>query len=304
MIFRKCEKMKKAGARLDYNVIIGAIIIGVFVFLGIYFSGQESFDEKLIGEGLVTGVIDGDTVRVEGETLRLLGIDTEEKGEGCYFAAKKRLEELILNEEVDLEKSNRNKDHYDRYLRYIFLDGENINVQLVREGLARIMIMEENVDYREDLIEAEEYARKEGIGCLWNETEREKYNDIGIGLEDVNVEWENLDDERLEIIESCDSTNYIGEEVIVEGRVDDSFRLDMNVIFLNLDGSYPNHCFTGVIWQDYWYKFPDSPQNYYYSEYVRIKGEIEEYRGDPQIILTSPEQIEIGGKSDKEFDFE
>jgi len=44
---------------------------------------------------------------------------------------------LILNKEVRLEKDQTDKDQYQRYLRYIFLDNENINLKLVEESLEK-----------------------------------------------------------------------------------------------------------------------------------------------------------------------
>ena len=62
---------------------------------------QLQFD--FVGNKTVTKVIDGDTVIAEGESIRLLGIDADEKGYPCYSAAKMRIEELVLGKEVYLE---------------------------------------------------------------------------------------------------------------------------------------------------------------------------------------------------------
>ena len=81
------------------TVIISIFLLGFF--LG-WFSAQ---DENLIylrktENALVTQIIDGDTIAIEGgERVRLLGIDTPEKGEDYYNDAKAFLEERILMKE-------------------------------------------------------------------------------------------------------------------------------------------------------------------------------------------------------------
>ena len=87
-------------------------------------------------EAFVSKVIDGDTIVANGEHIRLLGIDADERGYNCYDEAKLELEEWILDKEVVLEKDKTDKDQYGRLLRYVILDGENINIKLVEEGLA------------------------------------------------------------------------------------------------------------------------------------------------------------------------
>jgi len=115
-------------------------------------------------QSYVTKVIDGDTVVIAGgQRVRLLSIDTRERGESCYAEAKARLEELLLLKNITLE---RDKDQYDRLLRYIYLGDEMINLRMIEEGLAVAYIYEPNVKYRSAFLEAENAARSEN-GCVW-----------------------------------------------------------------------------------------------------------------------------------------
>ena len=117
---------------------------------------------------IVTKVIDGDTVVVEGGWhVRLLGIDADEKGYPCYDQAKNRLEELVLAKQVVLEKDVSDIDQYGRCLRYIFLGDTNVDVQLVREGLAVARFYEPDVKYRSQIASAETYAQQNKVGCKW-----------------------------------------------------------------------------------------------------------------------------------------
>jgi micrococcal nuclease len=116
----------------------------------------------------VTKVIDGDTVIISGgRSVRLLGIDSDERGQPCYNQAKQRLESLVLNKKVYLELDKEDKDQYGRLLRYIFLDEQNINVLLVKEGLA-IARFQGNEKYSQEITEAEEEAMNKKLGCKWS----------------------------------------------------------------------------------------------------------------------------------------
>jgi len=119
-------------------------------------------------EAVVTKVLDGDTIIIQGgDHVRLLGIDADEKNYPCYDAARLRLEELVLGKTVRLERDNENLDQYGRQLRYIFLDGANINEKMVAEGLAIARFYPENQKYKQEIVAAEAEAIKNMTGCKW-----------------------------------------------------------------------------------------------------------------------------------------
>lgn len=141
--------------------LISAILVSIpLIYLTA--SSRENTEDKI-----VTRVIDGDTIVVEGgQRVRLLGIDTQEEGERCYERAKNRLEEMILKKEIEMEGEGTGQ--YDRKLAYIFLNDTFINAEMVREGLAVAYFYEEDAKYKDRIQRAEEEARKRGIGCEWN----------------------------------------------------------------------------------------------------------------------------------------
>ncbi|MAG07223.1 hypothetical protein CMI46_00195 [Candidatus Pacearchaeota archaeon] len=253
----------------------------------------DSFEgEKVItkvdsfeGNKFVTKVIDGDTVIIDGESVRLLGMDTDERGYPCFHEAKEKIEELILNKNVILEKDTEDKDQYDRYLRYIFLNGKNINLQMVEEGFAISRFYPQNIKYKEEIITAEKYARENKLGCKWGATpEPKSYPEI---------KWEESSESK--VIGACNAGNYIGQEKTVEGKVVDTFlSTKSNTLFLNFEKPYPNSCFTAVVFSSNLYKFPENPEKYYDGKALRIKGKIEEYEGQAEIILEDLSQIETG----------
>jgi len=117
---------------------------------------------------LVTKVIDGDTFLIEGGySVRVLGFDADERGYPCYGAATKRMEELVLNKEVRLEKGPTDKDQWCRYLRYAFVGEDNVGIVMVKEGLAISRMSSEGGLYSDEFSESEKEARAEKIGCKW-----------------------------------------------------------------------------------------------------------------------------------------
>lgn len=89
-------------------------------------------------EARCVGVRDGDTleVRHRGETLRvrLHGIDCPERGQPYHQVARRRTTELALGKLVRVEI--RDRDQYDRLVARVFVDGEDLSLRLVGEGLA------------------------------------------------------------------------------------------------------------------------------------------------------------------------
>ena len=95
---------------------------------------------------LVQYVLDGDTINVSMfGRVRLLGIDAPEIGRGFdtaapfAYAAKEKLESLVLHRWVRLESDGERMDKYKRRLAYVVTEDDVcVNVVLVREGLARV----------------------------------------------------------------------------------------------------------------------------------------------------------------------
>ena len=288
-------------------IVIGALIVGA----AIYFSPEEGTKKGGVEEQtlancqnipelpdsaikLATKIIDGDTFLIEGGySVRILGIDADERGYPCYEAAKNKLEELILNQEVKLEKGTEDKDQWCRYLRYIFLNDKNISLELVKEGLAVARFSPENVKYREEITQAEKEAKENKIGCKWSTKTKTPTE----GEEKEQFQWEKITTEKLgfDVVLACEAGKYLGRELIVEGKVADAYHdSKSNTVFFNFETAYPNQCFTAVIFSSDLYKFVQNPEDYYLNKTVRIMGEVKEYQGRPEIILETPNQIEIG----------
>ena len=84
---------------------------------------------------------------------------------------------------------------------------------------------------------------------------------------------------------------HIGEYAAVEGTIVRTYNSG-KVIFLNFAEEYQG-TFTVVIFADDAGKFPQPPEQLFLNQYVRVVGEIGEYKGAPQIVVNEPAQIEV-----------
>jgi endonuclease YncB( thermonuclease family) len=86
---------------------------------------------------LVTRVVDGDTLELgNGETVRLVGIDTPEVGQCGYDRASVALGRLVTGRQVRLTMSDEDRDRYGRLLRYVDVGGVDAGLRQIRSGLA------------------------------------------------------------------------------------------------------------------------------------------------------------------------
>ena len=94
-----------------------------------------------VGPCRVRKVVDGDTARLrcDGEEVkvRLLRVDTPERDEPGYGEATRALRDLLSDRDVYLayeEPGIPERGSYGRLLVYLFADGKNVNVEMVRAG--------------------------------------------------------------------------------------------------------------------------------------------------------------------------
>jgi endonuclease YncB( thermonuclease family) len=118
------------------GVAIGAVIVVIVALL----AGCTRPEQVLAPyRPVVVDVIDGDTIDLEdGQRVRLIGIDTPEKGQCNYARAADRLSSLVAGRPVKLIAGARtDKDRYGRLLRYVEYQTKDVGLVLIDEGLAR-----------------------------------------------------------------------------------------------------------------------------------------------------------------------
>ena len=102
-------------------------------------------------EAKVTQVLDGDTIEVNDNlTVRMLGIDSPDRGKAVWKEATEYLADLVDDEKVRLEYDTYQDDQYGRILAYVWegcsrslgcSNGERmINWVMVKKGYAKLAL--------------------------------------------------------------------------------------------------------------------------------------------------------------------
>ena len=149
----------------------------IFKLLVIFYLCLYSFNafskEIILGKAII---IDGDTIHIGENKIRLQGIDAPEYRQtctidkeiwNCGIESTMALKNLILDKEVYCEIID--KDKYKRFVGICYLNNQNINKYMVRNGWA--------IAYRYyslDFVEDEKLAKKDKIG-LWQGKFQEPY---------------------------------------------------------------------------------------------------------------------------------
>lgn len=154
--------------RLVASALVGVLALGILAFL----PSREIEARPALDLGTTTGaarVIDGDTIEITGRHVRLEGIDAPEHGQrcgrwlvgtwDCGARATEALSALIARRPVTCE--SRGNDKYGRMLAICFVDGKDINAEMVREGYAWAFVR-----YSRTYVRQEAEARAARIG-IW-----------------------------------------------------------------------------------------------------------------------------------------
>jgi DNA/RNA endonuclease YhcR with UshA esterase domain len=93
------------------------------------------------------------------------------------------------------------------------------------------------------------------------------------------------------VVDWRDAGHYLGQRLTVEGevvRVHNSGK----AAFLNFAQDYRGQ-FSVVIFAADFEQWPQPPDQVYLGQRVRVSGKIKDYKGAPEVIVESPDQIEI-----------
>ena len=139
----------------------------------------------LAGQYKVIRVIDADTILIsykgKYEKVGLLCVNTpksehpdKKQDMTMAEAAFRYIQKKLTGKYVDLEFENWLRGRYGALLAYVFVDGENINLELVRQGFSRYYIKYgQSKKYHDEFKVAENLARKEKLN-IWGDHESTK----------------------------------------------------------------------------------------------------------------------------------
>jgi len=232
----------------------------------------------------VRRVIDGDTLVIDtGQRVRLIGIDTPEKGdrrrdvEFYAIEAMRFLKKAVEGKRVCLKKDplhNSDRDEYGRLLRYIFVDNRFINRELIQDGYAYVFTSYPFV-YIKEFKKAEAVARAKQIG-IWNMDEK--------------CRWQKHLIQAMKLSDTCgtdeticpwEAIEYIGKKVrvrmfvhrVLEGR---------DRIFIDSERDYRSPLNLRIVIPKYILKDP----YIYVGEAIEVSGRVELYKDHPELQVT------------------
>lgn len=227
-------------------------------------------------------VIDGDTVVLDDQyesRLRYIGINApenlNEESPGDPFSIESTLlnRKLLDGKKIRIEYDKEKYDPYGRLLGYVFADETLVNEELLRQGLATLFFVGPNRKYEERFRVAEQEAKKFKRG-IWSDHRNFK---VPKGNKDF-------------LIKPVDAEKFIGNRVVVRGKIND-FRENRKVVILNIEDNLDLVIFKDAL-ENFTY-FNINPKKYYLGKPVESIGRIKMYRGRPQITVSHPLSIRV-----------
>lgn len=133
-----------------------------------------SWCQAEIIHGVVVAVLDGDTITVLDAArvqhrIRLSGIDAPEKHQAYGQRSKQSLSELVFNHAVDVHTHKR--DRYGREIGKVLHNGQDVNLEQIRKGMAWFYRQYERELTEEDrkLYDASEASARLSRVGLWRD---------------------------------------------------------------------------------------------------------------------------------------
>ena len=129
------------------------------------------YNSSIFAQEIILGkakIVDGDTIHIKNNKIRLYGIDAPEKNQiciknnlewSCGIKATLAINNIINNKEVMCKILD--IDQYKRYIAECFVNNININKQMIREGWALAYRF-----YSKKYVKDEIYAKKNMNG-IW-----------------------------------------------------------------------------------------------------------------------------------------
>lgn len=159
------------------SVILALSIAFVSFFGGISYRNRQLTKEtqqqeanKFPSQATVIKVIDADTLEIQdGRSIRLIAVNAPDDGP-LAKTANEFTGQRLTDKTVTLEyEKNYETDRFGRLNAYVFVDNQNFNIELVKNGLAEVVIYDKRRPwkYQEELLSAQDQAKQQKIG-IWS----------------------------------------------------------------------------------------------------------------------------------------
>jgi micrococcal nuclease len=246
--------------RRNIRVLIAAVLV-----LNSGLSTEQEFDW-----GVVTTVYDGDTIQVRldsgaSEKVRLLGIDTPEMGDERTMVrfqaetAKRFTYYSLFRRKVQLTYDWDKRDEYGRLLAYVRLPDGMFNEIILSRGYASAFL---KYPFKNETMQRFKEAAAEA-----KETKK--------GL------WKAL---PYPVIDSREAESFLGRMFAVKFRCEEIIRRREYILLRSNAGR-----FAAFIYRRDLTGFPDLAG--LKNQQLIVSGMIEDYRGNPQMVLFFPFQL-------------
>jgi endonuclease YncB( thermonuclease family) len=178
----------------------------------------------------VVEVFDGDSFAVEGDQVRMLGINAPEAGE-CYGdEARDRLSALIEGRDVQLTALDE-RDRFDRLLAYVTVDRHDVAETLLGDGMA-IAVQSEH-DRNAAYVDAAARAAADGRG-LWSPDACGTPTGADVSIDQIaydpaGPDGEALNGEYVEIVNTSDAAVDLGGWTLRDESSSNRLALDRSI---------------------------------------------------------------------------
>lgn len=168
-------RSRKKSRKVRFSWLLLLVVIAI---VAVRYVERVGPDKKPSDRFTVIRAIDGDTVELlGGDKLRLLAIDTPEKGETYYDEATQYLATLAVGKPARIEYANSRRDRYGRLLGYLYIDDTLfVNRAILDSGLGYLYLFGDNDMRRSEvkiLLEAQRHAmgKKSALWAIEHEPE-------------------------------------------------------------------------------------------------------------------------------------
>ena len=96
----------------------------------------------------------------------------------------------------------------------------------------------------------------------------------------------------------ADAHKHIGDSVKLEAVIAGTKTLDDARVLVNLGEAYPNQLLTLVVYPSYKTVSIEMPSEKYKGDIAIVTGKLELYKGKPQIVVRTTDQLRIASGTD------